>query len=217
MPFDNSALLPLASSSGFTIWLYRTPDTRAVALAAGYFTPAAARLVTGDVMFLQAADALTLTTIRANTVIAAGLVVDTAATPFRATRSAAQKFSVRQVAGAVAMTLVLAPLMGGIVAGGTVQAQAAVAGPIGEVAFSIRDSLGTTVRGPQQVSVSAGAASATLAAPDPGTGYRLRVEAVGFPDVADTSSPFVVSRGFGLLKQDGNALLLENLAKLLLA
>lgn len=209
MPFDNTALLPLLANGGFTIWLYRTTDTRAQALAAGYFTPAAARLAWGDVIFLQASDALTLTTVRPGPVVPGGVVVDTAAAPFRATRSAAQRFSVRQVASAIAVAVLLAPLAGGLVAGGTVEAQAAVTGPVAQVSFSIRDAAGATVRGPQAATVSGGAASASLPAPAPGSGYRLRVEAVGFPDVADTSPPFTVSLPFALLAQNGATFLTE--------
>ena len=32
MPFVNTALVPLVTNSGFTMWLYRTTDSRAVAL-----------------------------------------------------------------------------------------------------------------------------------------------------------------------------------------
>jgi hypothetical protein len=215
MPFDNAALTPLVTNSGFTLWLYRTADTRAAALAAGYFAPAAARLETGDMILLQAADAVTLTTVRPGDVVATGLVVDTSAAPFRVNRSAAQRFSVRTVAGAVAMTVLLAPLAGGTVAGGTLQAQAAIAGPVSQVAFSIRDATGATVRGPQAAAVSGGAASASLPAPAVGSGYRLRVEAVGFPQVADTSQAFAVSAAYALLDQGGSALLLQDGSRLL--
>ena len=209
MPFDNAALLPLLANSGFTIWLYRTPDTRNQALAAGYFDAAAARLEWGDVIFLQASDALTLTTVRPGPTVPGGVVLDTAAAPLRTNRSAAQRFSVRQVASAVAMTVLLAPLAGGLVSGGTVQASASVAGPVAQVSFSISDATGATVRGPQSATVTAGAASASLAAPNAGSGYRLRVEAVGFPQVADTSPPFVVSLPYTLLTQAGGRLLTE--------
>ena len=40
MPFEYSGLSPLLANSGFTSGRYRTPDTRAAALAAGYFAPA---------------------------------------------------------------------------------------------------------------------------------------------------------------------------------
>lgn len=209
MPFNHAALLPLLAHSGFTLWLYRTPDTRDQALAPGYFDAAASRLAWGDVILLQATDALTLTTIRPGPTVPGGVVLDTAAAPFRSSRSAAQRFSVRQVAGAVAMTVLLAPLAGGLVSNGTVQAAASVAGPVAQVNFSISDATGATVRGPQSASVTAGVASASLPAPDAGSGYRLRVEAVGFPAVADASPPFAVSRPYTLLTEAAGQLLTE--------
>jgi len=215
MPFDNASLTSLVATGGFTLWLYRTDDSRATALAAGYFAPASARLAAGDVIFLQASDALTFTTVRTATTIASGLVVDSFAAPFRVNRSAAQRFSVRQMASAVAMTLLLAPLAGGITAGGPLPAQATVGGPVAQVAFSVRDAGGVTVAGPQTVAVSNGSASTTLTAPPEGSGYRLRAEAVGSPGVADTSAPFAVSAPYALLAQDGTTLLLQDGARLL--
>jgi hypothetical protein len=216
MPFDTSGLTPLLTNSGFTIWLYRTPDTRAAALAPDYFVPAGARLAFGDVILLQASDALTLTTVRPGTVVPGGVVVDTAAAPFRVNRASAQRFSVRQAASAVAMTVLLAPLAGGIVAGGQLMAAAQVTGPLAQVSFSIRDAAGATVHGPQAALVSAGNASATLPAPAAGSGYRLRVEAVGAPTVADTSPPFAVSPPYALLVQNGRAVLTEAGGRLLI-
>lgn len=216
MPFDNTALTPLLANSGFTLWLYRTTDTRATALAAGYFAPAAARLGTGDLILLQAADSVALLPVRPNDVVAAGVVLDTAAAAFRVNRSAAQRFSVRQAASAVAMTVVLAPIAAGLIAGGTLEARASVAGPVAEVAFSIRDPNGATVRGPQSAAVAAGSAQATLALPAAGTGYRLRVQATIDPAVADQSPPFVVTGAYGLLLQTGNALLTQTGGRILL-
>ena len=216
MPFDNSGLTPLLANSGFTIWLYRTPDTRAAALAPDYFTPADSRLAFGDVILLQASDALTLTTVRPGPTVPGGVVVDTAAAPFRVNRSAAQRFSVRQMATAVAMTVLLAPLAGGIVAGGQVLAEARVTGPVAQVSFSIRDAAGTTVRGPQAASVTAGTAIASLPAPNAGSGYRLRVEAVGAPQVADTSPSFAVSPPYALLAQGGQTVLTQPGGRLLI-
>jgi hypothetical protein len=216
MPFDNTGLTPLLSASGFTFWLYRTTDTRAQTLVAGYFAGAAARLETGDLILVQTSDAVAFQPVRAGDVVATGLVLDTAAAPFRANRGAAQRFSVRQAVNAVAMTVVLAPLAAGIVAGSAFLAQAAVAGPVTEVQFSIRDAAGATVRGPQAAAVSAGAASATLNAPEAGSGYRLRVEATGQPDIADTSPPFAVSAPFALLLQSLGTLLLQDGGRALL-
>jgi hypothetical protein len=216
MPFDNSGLIPLLANSGFSIWLYRTPDTRAAALAPDYFTPAGSRLAFGDVILLQASDALTLTTVRPGPAVPGGVVVDTAAAPFRVNRGAAPRFSVRQMATAVAMTVLLAPLAGGIVAGGQVLATAQIVGPVAQVSFSIRDAAGTTVRGPQAATVMAGTASATLPAPTAGSGYRLRVEAVGAPQVTDTSPAFAVSPPYALLAEAGQAVLTQSGGRLLI-
>ncbi|MGK7865949.1 hypothetical protein [Falsiroseomonas sp. E2-1-a20] len=210
MAFNNAALVSLLSNSGFTMWLYRTTDTRATAIAAGYFSPAAARLETGDIIIALTSDAVSLLPVRAGDVVAAGLVLDTAAAPFRAQIRAAQRFLARQASSGVVMTVVLAPLAAGILAGGTVQAQAAVAGPVTQVAFSISDAAGATVRGPTLAAVSAGTASASFAAPAAGTGYRLRVQATGEPGVAATSPAFTVTLPYGLLLQSGGGLLLES-------
>jgi hypothetical protein len=64
MPFETAALLPLLTQGGFTLWLYRTPDPREQALTAGYFDAAGPRLTSGDVIILQASDAVALTTVR---------------------------------------------------------------------------------------------------------------------------------------------------------
>jgi hypothetical protein len=215
MPFDNNALVPLLTNSGFTLWFYRTQDSRAAALSAGYFS-STTRLAAGDVIFLQAADSLTLTTVRTGTAVADGLVVDVFDAPFRVERGSAQRFSVRQMASAVAMTVLLAPLAGGLIAGAPMQAQAAVAGPVGQVSFSISDASGATVEAPEAVAVSSGSAKASLTAPPEGSGYRLRVEAVGNPQVADTSPPFAVSAPYALLEQDGDTIVAQDGSRLLI-
>lgn len=215
MAFNNAALVPLVANSGFTLWLYRTADSRATAIAVGYFSAAAARLETGDIIILLSSDAVSFVPVRAGDEIAAGLVLDTAAAPFRANIRAAQSFSVMQTASPIVMTVLLAPLVGGILAGGTVQAQAAVAGPVAQVAFSISDAAGATVRGPTLATVSAGSATASLAAPAAGTGYRLRVQSTADAAVADTSPSFSVTLPFGLLLQTGSTLLLEDGSRLL--
>ncbi len=215
MPFNSANLVPLVANGGFTLWLYTTTDTRAVALAAGYFNAASGQLATGDVMFLQASDALTLTTVRPNTVVASGLVVDSSQVPFSVGRQAHHRFSVAQLVNAVAATVLLMPLAGGFVVGGSIPAQASVSGPIASVSFSLRDAGGSTVAGPQSAPVTAGSASTAFTAPASGTGYRIRVEAAGDPEVFDVSPPFTVSLPFALLTQANHALLLQDGSRLL--
>ncbi len=216
MPFIDAALTPLLTGSGFTLWLYRTADTRATALGAGYFAPAAARLETGDLILLQASDAVALLPVRTGDIVAAGVTVDTAAAPFRVNRTASPRFSIRQAATAAAITVVLAPIAAGIVSNGTLAAQAAVAGPITEVVFTLRDAGGNPVRGPASAAVSAGAASVSFPAPPVGTGYRMRVEATIDPAAVDTSPAFAVTAPFALLVQSRGALLLESSGRIVL-
>lgn len=216
MPFENTALVPLVAASGFTFWYYRTNDTRAVTLTAGYFTPAAGRLVAGDLILLQSADAMSMVPVRTGAAVGSGLVVDTAAAPFAVNRSAAQRFRLTQAAGAIAMTVLLAPLTAPVTANSQVLASATVLGPVPEVVFSISDAGGAMVRGPATAAVAAGGASATLAAPEIGSGYRLRVQATGYPEVADASAPFTVTRAYAVLLENRASLLTEVLGRLLL-
>ncbi|MGX9962494.1 hypothetical protein ACVFYP_04180 [Roseomonas sp. F4] len=215
MAYIDAELVPLLTNSGFTLWLYRTADTRAVALTAGYFDEAAPRLNTGDIVILTASDSISMCPVRSGDEVAPGLVLDTAAAPFRININAAQRFSVRTVASAVASTVVLAPLAASIFSNGFVDAQATIAGPVTEVAFSISDAGGATVRGPQLAPVSAGSASASLPAPAAGTGYRLRVQATSDSAVAANSPVFSVTLPYAVLLQAGGALLIEDGSRLL--
>lgn len=215
MPFVSSALVPLVTNSGFTMWLYRTTDTRADALAPGYFDPAAAQLETGDIIVMLASDSVSFLPVRVGDVVASGLVLDTSQAPFTVQVTVGQTFSVAQTATAVAMTVILGPLAAGILSNGIVQASATLAGPVSEVAFSISDAGGAVVRGPTLATVTAGSASAALPAPAPGTGYRLRVVSTSDSDVADMSPPFSVTLPFRLQLQAGGALLIEDGNRLL--
>jgi hypothetical protein len=216
MPFIDAALTPLLTGSGFTLWLYRTADTRATALGAGYFAPAAPRLETGDLILLQASDAVALLPVRTGDIVAAGVTVDTAAAPFRVNRTASPRLSVRLAASAAAITVVLAPIAAGIVSSGTVAAAANVVGPITQVVFSLRDASGNPVRGPTTAPVAGGAASVTFPAPPAGTGYRMRVEATIDPAAVDTSPAFAVTAPFALLLQSRGSLLLESTGRIVL-
>jgi hypothetical protein len=216
MPFVNTDLTPLLTGSGFTLWLYRTADTRATALAAGYFAAAGPRLETGDLILLQASDAVALLPVRTGDIVAAGLTVDTTAAPFRVDRTAARRFSIRQAASAAAITVILAPIAAGIASNGTVAAQANVTGPVTQVVFTLRDAGGNPVRGPTTANVSSGAASVTFPAPPVGSGYRMRVEATIDPAAVDTSQAFSVTAPFALLLPASGSLLLENSGRIVL-
>jgi hypothetical protein len=209
MAFDPAGLSPLVQSSGFTLWLYRTADARAVALSAGYFDAVAHLLNTGDIVLLQSADGVSLLPVRSGDVLAAGLTLDTAAAPFQTTRAIAQRLRIRQAATAVAMTIALAPLAAGLITGSAFEARAAVAGPVAQVVFSLQDPAGEPAQPPQTVPVAAGEAAANFTAPAPGKGYRIRAQAVGHAAVAALSPPFIVSPPFTLVLESGAGRLLQ--------
>ena len=107
----------------FTLYLWGWALGAAV-LVAGYFTPAAARLIAGDLIIVQASDSVSVIPVRISAQVAAGVVIDTTAAPFRVDRQAAQRFSVMQAASALVQTIVLAPLAAGLVGEGVVAADA---------------------------------------------------------------------------------------------
>ncbi|MCX7933073.1 MAG: hypothetical protein RMK64_04505 [Rhodovarius sp.] len=211
MPFASSGLRPLLQASGFSLWHYVTTDSRAEVTAPGYFGEAASRFRPGDLLLLQAADALALLPLRAGPAFGPGVTLDGAVAPFAVLRSAAQNFSFTQAVAAVVRTIVLAPLAAGIIAGGTIPVSAQVQGPVSQVLVSLRDASGQMLPGAQVVTVQGGFATAAIPAPPVGSGYRIRMEDVEDPAVAATSRPFSVAPAPRALRQEGGfALLMEN-------
>lgn len=208
MPFTPSSFAALLHGAGFTLWHYRTTDTRAVATAAGYFAAVADRLKPRDIIILQASDALALIPVRAGTTLGPGLTVDGTSGPFSVTRNAAQTLSVSQAAGAIVTTIILAPLAAAIIAGSTIAASAAVTGPVAQVQFTLRDGNNMVVPPARTVAVAAGVASTSFDAPPVGTGYRIRVESLADPAVATVSGTFSVGVDLRLLLQEDDGVLL---------
>src|SRR3712207_6258381 len=64
VPFSPDDLGALFQGDGFTLWHYRTADTRAAVAAPGYFAPVAGSMFPGDLIILQAADAMALLPVR---------------------------------------------------------------------------------------------------------------------------------------------------------
>ena len=141
----------LIQGNGFTLWHYRTGDTRAVVVASGYFAPVAASLRPGDLMILQAADALALLPVRSGPAIGTGVTLDGAVGALSLVRSAAQRFSFAQTAQAVVRTLVLGPVAASMVAGSAFAVSATVTGPVSQVVFTVVDSDGVVVPTPKTV------------------------------------------------------------------
>jgi hypothetical protein len=210
LPFTAPSLAALIQGNGFTLWHYRTADTRAAVSAAGYFAATAGALKPGDLMILHAADAMALLPIRTGPAFGPGVTLDGAVGPLAMVRQVAQALSVAQAAAAVVRTIALAPIAAAVIAGSTVAAAATVTGPVGQVVFTLRDRQGTVIPPARTVAVAGGVASTSFAAPPAGTGYTIRVEDAADPAIGVTSRSFTVGTDLRLLlQQDGFHLLLE--------
>lgn len=210
MPFTASSLGALLQTDSFSLWHYRTTDSRATVSAAGYFAPVAPRLRPGDLLILQASDALALLPFRINAALGTGVTLDGAVGPLNTVRSVAQGFSITQAAAAVVRSLVLAPLTAAVVAGAPIPASATVIGPVASVVFTLRDAAGQVIPPARTVSVAGGLASTSFTAPAIGTGYRIRVEDAADPAIFALSQSFTVGTDLMLLlRENGERLLSE--------
>ena len=211
LSFNPASLTPLIQASAFNLWHYRTTDNRATVVAAGYFAAVAGSLKPGDLMILQASDAMALLPVRSGPAFGTGTTLDGAVGPLSAVRTVAHRFSVAQAAAAVVRTIVLLPFAAVVMAGGSITAQATVTGPVSQVVFTLRDRNDVIIPPARTVTVAGGSASATFSAPPVGTGYRIRVEDAADPSVGVTSKTFSVGNASQLLlQQDGSLLLLED-------
>jgi hypothetical protein len=209
VPFSPANLGALIQGDGFTLWHYRTADTRAVA-AAGYFAPVAESLNTGDLVILQAADAMALLPVRSGPALGPGVTLDGAVGALSLVRAAAQRFSFSQTAQAVVRTLVLGPMAASMVAGSAFAVSATVTGPVSQVVFTVRDGSGAAVPSAKTVAVTNGRAATSFRAPPIGTGYRVHVEDAQDPTVSALSRTFSVGPDLRLLLlEDDTPLLTE--------
>lgn len=94
MSFDASSLTALVSAGSFSIWDYRTGDSRAAVLASGYFAAAADRLLPGHVVILHSADGMSFLPMRDGGAVGNGLVLDSVSAPLRLSRTAAGRFGI---------------------------------------------------------------------------------------------------------------------------
>ncbi|RAI57200.1 hypothetical protein [Roseicella frigidaeris] len=199
MPFSPASFNALIQTSAFNLWHYRTSDSRAMVSADGYFAPVADSLQPGDLMVLQTSDAMAIVPLRSNDTLGPGVTLDGTVGPVSLLRASAQGFRFGQAASAVVRTILLAPIAAGILVGGSIPVSARVAGPIGQVVFSVRQADGTLIPPAQLVTVQNGQAVASLAAPPTGSGYRIRVEDAADPAIAALSGSFSVAPDTGLL------------------
>ena len=208
MSFNQANLTALIQTSDFSLWHYRTSDTRALVAAAGYFNPVSQTLQPGDLLLVQAVDSLILLPIRSGAVLGTGVTLDGAVGPVKATVRATEHFSFRQVAAAIVRSIVLAPLAAGLAVGAALPVSATVVGPISQVVFSVRDGTGAVIPPVQVVTVQGGRASASLTTPPVGTGYRVRVEDATDPRLGMTSSSFSIGTDLSLILMESNTHLL---------
>ncbi|MBR0650743.1 hypothetical protein GXW78_13785 [Roseomonas terrae] len=215
MPFLPSGLSALTTANGFTLWHYRTGDDRTSVLAPGYFSAAAARLLPGDIVIVQAADATALVPIRGGSIAGGGVTVDAAGFAPSLMRSATLLAEIFLTTTAVARAIVL-DAVPALSPGDMLSAGATVTGPIAQLTFSFRRSDGSNVSAPQTVPVLAGRAVAGFLAPEPAGGYRLHAVDPADPANATLSPPFAVTHPPRLLTELGGRLLAEDGAQLVL-
>ncbi len=216
MPFLSSGLSALTTANGFTLWHYRTDDDRATVLAPGYFAPASAQLLPGDIVIVQASDATALVPIQSGSLAGGGVTVDGSGGAPALLRSATLLANVTVSATAIARALVLDAPPAPLLPGEAFTAGATVTGPITQVTFFFRTATGTEVAPAQTVPVLAGRAQAGFTAPSPGGGLRVLAVDAADPTHFVLSPPFAVSQPPRLLAEAGGTLLLESGAQLIL-
>ncbi len=216
MSFLPSGLSALTTANGFTLWHYRTEDTRTAVLIPGYFASAGTLLVAGDIVIVQASDATAMVPIRGGSLAGGGVTVDAAGTAPALLRSASVLADITLSATAVPRAIVLDAPPSPLSEGTSFVAGATITGPITQITFSFLTSAGALVAASQTVTVSSGRAVASFTAPSPGGGYRLRaVDASNATNVA-LSPPFAVTQPPRVLVETGGLLLLESGGTLLL-
>jgi hypothetical protein len=216
MPYVASNLIPLVAADSFTLWLYKTTDTRAAVLSAGYFGAAANRLLPGHMMVLQAADSVALLPVRSRAEIGNGLVVDASSSPLRLSAAGSLDLGADLSVPAVARSVGLTALPSGVNEGETFTVQATASGATATLVFSVLNAAGAVVLGPTSAPVMAGTASVTFPAPLPGNGYRVKVADAEDALVSQISPSFVVLSAFALLMENGLSLLTESGSRLVM-
>lgn len=216
MPFSPLGLSALTSANGFTLWHYRTDEDRASVLAPGYFAPAAAQLQPGDIVIVQAIDATALVPIRGGTIAGGGVTVDGSGGAPTLLRSATLVANLDLAASATARAIVLDTVGELLFEGEILPVGATIIGPVAQVTFRLLTAGGAVAAAPQTVAVAGGRAVASFVVPAPGGGYRLRAEETADPSLAALSPPFAVTFPPKLLTEDGQRLLTESGALLLL-
>ena len=215
MPFIATNLTVLSAANGFTLWHYRTTDSRTETEAAGYFAPAADRVRLGDILLVQAADGTTMLSVRAGNLTGAAVVLDTLGTPPTIQRSANLPFTLTLRTSAEARAITIDPMPNAVEPGASIPVGASILGSITNITFQLRNAAGTVIA-TQSSAVTNGRASTLFPAQASGGGYRILARNTADANHASLSAPFAIGMPPRLLNEDGGILLLEDGGQLLL-
>jgi len=213
MPFIASNLSVLSAANGFTLWHYRTNDSRTETEAAGYFTPGADRVRVGDIIMVQAADGTTMLPVRTGNLTGAAVVLDALGTPPTIQRSANLPFTLTVSAEARAITI--DPMPNAVEPGASIPVGASILGSITNITFQLRNAAGTVIA-TQSSAVTAGRAGTLFPAQASGGGYRILARNTADTNHSSLSAPFAIGTPPRLLNEEGGILLLEDGGQLLL-
>jgi hypothetical protein len=215
MPFIANNLSALSAANGFTLWHYRTTDSRTDTEAAGYFTPAAVQVRVGDIILVQANDGTTMLPVRTGNVTGAAMVLDTLGAPPEIQRSGYLPFTVTLSANAEARAITIDPMPNAVESGASIPVGATIIGNITDITFQLRNAAGTVIATQSSV-VTAGRATTLFPAQASGGGYRILARNTADTNHSTLSAPFAIGMPPRLLNEDGGLLLLEDGGQLLL-
>ncbi|MFN8982638.1 MAG: hypothetical protein ACK5X9_08920 [Alphaproteobacteria bacterium] len=215
MPFIATNLTVLSAANGFTLWHYRTTDSKDQVQAPDYFAPASTQMRAGDIVMVQAADATLLLPIRAGNLTGSGLTLDAAGAPPELRRSGNLPFKITLAAAVQTRAIILDPMPEAFEAGASIPIGASILGNIANLTFQLLNAAGAILAS-QNAAVSAGRATGLFAAQAPGGGYRIIARNAADTAHSTTSAPFAIGAPPRLLTEEGRALLLEAGGQLLL-
>ena len=215
MPFIANNLSALSAANGFTLWHYRTTDSRTDTEAAGYFAPAAVQVRVGDIILVQANDGTAMLPVRAGNVTGAAMVLDTLGAPPEIQRSGYLPFTVTLSATAQARAITIDPMPNAVESGTSIPVGATIIGNITDITFQLRNAVGTVIATQSSV-VTAGRATTLFPAQASGGGYRILARNTADTNHSALSAPFAIGMPPRLLNEDGGILLLEDGGQLLL-
>jgi hypothetical protein len=215
MPFTPVDLSPLSAANGFTLWHYRTADSRAATQAAGYFASAQDRLRIGDIIMVQAADGTAMLPVRAGNLTGTATVLDATGAPPSIQRSANLPFRLTLSASAEARAIIFDPLPNAMEPGASIPVAVTILGNIASITFQLRNAAGTVIA-TQSAAVANGRASSLFPAQASAGGYSFLARNTADTNHFALSPPFAIGVAPRLLAETSDVLLLEQDGQLLL-